>query len=129
MTDHPRATILIVDNDEDLLRALTRRLERWGYRCLSACTGAQALSLFREVEVDLIITDLNMPQMDGIEFVRRLRRTCDVPVIVITGFRRTFAAELEELGAVTVLRKPFASDSLIDLITTELIPGRTRKAG
>ncbi len=128
MNAQDRPNILIIDNDEDVVRGITRRLESAGYVCQTATTGAQGLSEFSLGEIDLIITDLNMPTLDGIGLVEKIRQFSDVPVIIITGFRQEYAAKLNRLGDVTILRKPFDSQQLIDLVTAELAMGRHRQA-
>ncbi len=119
MTTH-QPTILLIDNDPDLIDALHTRLEGEGYACVTAESGAQGLARFDEGEINLVITDLNMPGGDGVSFLTRLRRTSDVPAIVITGFRDDFRRELRGVSNVTTLRKPFQTQSLVSLIEAEL---------
>ena len=93
MTDQKKVTILIADNDEDLLNVLVRRLEGWGYCCETARSGDEGLAVFEGGGVDLVITDLNMPGMDGVEFLRRVRELSDAPVIVMTGYEKDLCVE------------------------------------
>jgi len=113
-------TILLIDNDPDLIDALSARLSSEGYHCVTAATGAQGLVRFNDSDIDLVITDLNMPGGDGISLLNRLREESDVPVIVITGFRDDFRRELRDIENVTTLRKPFETLSLLSLIEAEL---------
>ncbi len=80
------ASILAVDDDPAALRMLTTALGRAGYRAIEAQSGAHALSLLQSERVDAIISDLAMPEMSGLEFMRRVReRDPDLPILVITG--------------------------------------------
>jgi DNA-binding response OmpR family regulator len=76
--------ILVVDDDPDLLRILRDNLELDGYRVSTATTGKQALSVFNEGGIGLIILDLTLPDIDGIRICRSVREKSDVPVIMLT---------------------------------------------
>jgi DNA-binding response OmpR family regulator len=119
-------TILIVDNDDGLTKALARRLASHGFCCISAGSGAQGLAAFRDTPVDVIVSDLNMPGGDGVAFAEAVRRFSDVPIIFITGFRDDFKRRLRTITNVTTLRKPFDSQTLIDVIVAACAaPGET----
>ena len=123
-------TILIIDNDDGLVAAITTRLEACGYQCVKASTGAQGIRLFQEECIDLVITDLNMPVGNGIALAKTLRASSDVPIIVVTGYRGHFARELRSIPNVTVLEKPFDSNELLDLVETDLaLTGRNLPYG
>ena len=113
--------ILIIDNDEGLVAAITARLESMGYQCVTAGTGAQGIAAFREQDIDLVITDLNMPAGDGIVLAMTLRETSDVPIIIVTGFHDEYRRELRSIPNVTLMEKPFDSDQLIDLVEADLV--------
>lgn len=113
------ATILLVE-DEELLRAgVEEVLEIQGYQVITAPNGQQALELLVTQAVDLIITDLVMPKMDGIDFVERLRTLQpDVPVIVVSGSTRNIMQRygidnIQVPGANASLPKPFKSVDLL----------------
>ncbi|MBT8484563.1 MAG: response regulator [Phycisphaerales bacterium] len=116
----PTPRILIIDNDEELLRAIAARLEHNDYECATASSGAQGLSIFADEPVDLVITDLNMPGGDGVAVVEEIRRSSAVPIIVITGFSTDYRERLRHLAHVSCLRKPFDTAVLLELIETEL---------
>ena len=120
MTIEPNSRILIIDNDEDLLRAVRLRLEEQGYECAIATSGAQGLSIFAADAIDLVITDLNMPGGDGITVVEQIREQSPVPILIMTGFSSSFQDQLREMEHVSCLRKPFDTEMLIDLVETEL---------
>lgn len=114
-------TILIIDNDEGMVAAVSTRLESLGYRCVTASTGAQGIAAFCEHKIDLVISDLNMPAGDGITLARTLRATSEVPIIIVTGFRDDYRRELRAIPDVTLMEKPFDSNRLVDLIETDLV--------
>ncbi|MEZ6244068.1 MAG: response regulator [Phycisphaerales bacterium] len=117
MANREHATALLIDNDEDLLDALQTRLESEGVRCIVANSGAQGVSLFEVDDVDVVITDLNMPEGDGVSVAEAIRARSDVPIIVITGFRDEYERRLRSLANVSVVRKPFDTRELIQLVS------------
>ncbi len=118
MLDAPR--ILIIDNDEGVVQALAIRLRSNGYECATATTGAQGLSAFESEPSDLIISDLNMPAGDGIVLASSIRKHSDVPIIFVTGFQDDFRRRLRNIQNVTVFRKPFDMNDLLEIIEAEL---------
>jgi two-component system response regulator CpxR len=87
----PRKTILCVDYNEQTLSVRKFMLETRGYRVLTAVSSQQALELFREGGIDLVLSDLVMPSMDGNELVRRLKELApEVPTILISGTVKAF---------------------------------------
>ena len=121
MTESNLQTILIIDNDEGVVKAIATRLEHNGYRCITACSGAQGISEFLDQEVDLVITDLNMPAGDGITLATRIRKAWPVPIINVSGFEREYREELSHLSDVSIMKKPFEADDLLDLVEMELV--------
>lgn len=107
-------SILIVD-DEEIARAnMEHILNKDGYNCHSANNGLEALSVLAKEEIDLVITDLKMERMDGIELLQQINRlTPEIPVIMVTGFA-TVASAVEALkkGAAHYLGKPINLDEL-----------------
>jgi len=128
MTSKPLANILIIDNDEAVTRAISTRLGTLGYRCVTALTGAQGMAQFSQWNIDLVITDLIMPELDGVGLVERIRRISEVPIIVVTGFRDC-VARVRRMSGTTVLEKPFESDALVDLVEAELAVRNTSTTG
>jgi two-component system, NtrC family, response regulator PilR len=103
-----QATILIVDDERDLVDAYMRLLERAGHRCLGAFDASEAIQLIDAESFDLVITDLSLPDTSGIEVVRHIRsKSKDTPVIVMSGHN---TPELNEAahaaGASMSLLKP-----------------------
>jgi len=82
-----KGRILIVDDDPHAVEILTRMLEREGYECVSAASGAAALQHVRERAVDVILLDVMMPEMDGLQVCERLRQDSElrqIPVVLLT---------------------------------------------
>ena len=77
-------TIALVDDDRHILTSVSLALEAEGYRTMSYSDGSSALDGFKLSPPDLAILDIKMPRMDGMEVLRRLRQTSDVPVILLT---------------------------------------------
>ncbi len=100
--------VLIVDDEVNIRNALVTMLEKKGYRVFGAGTGAEALRHLEETPVDLVITDLRMPEMGGVEFLRRLKnKWSDTEVVVMTAFGSIdTAVEAMRLGAYDYLTKP-----------------------
>lgn len=116
-----KPTILVIDNDEGMVAALTARLESLGYHCVTAGTGAQGIAAFREQTIHLVISDLNMPAGDGITLARTIRESSNVPIIVVTGFQDEFRRELRSIPNVSLLQKPFEYTRLVELIEADLV--------
>jgi CheY-like chemotaxis protein len=119
---HTKATILLVE-DEELLRAGVQEvLEIQGYKVITAPDGQQALACLGAETIDLIITDLVMPKMDGVDFVKQLREVKpDLPVIVVSGSTRNIMQRygidsIQVPGANASLPKPFKSVDLIEQV-------------
>lgn len=125
------ATILLVE-DEELLRAgVQEMLELQGYKVITAPNGQQALACMVAERIDLVITDLVMPQMNGIDFVHQLRTSQpDVPVIVVSGSTRNIMQRygidtIQVPGADASFPKPFKGVDLIAQIEQLLADRRT----
>ena len=115
--------ILLIDDDPNVLTVLEKLLKKTGYTVDTAANGKEGLSRLEAVTPDLIITDLIMPDMGGIEFLRSLRKVeKSVPVIVMSGhpvgMKYTETARL--LGAKSFLKKPFTSGELISSVESSL---------
>ncbi len=121
-------TILLVE-DEDLLRnGVQEMLELHDFHVIGAGDGLEALGWLEEAHVDLVITDLVMPHMDGVDFVRRLReKRPTLPVIVVSGSSKSVMDRygihtLDIPGANASLSKPFKSADLIQQVQRLLAP-------
>jgi len=100
--------ILVVDDDPDILRILRDNLELDGYRVFTASTGKEALQAFDRASTSLIILDLSLPDIDGIQVCRSIRETSNIPIIMLTARDRLPDKVLGlETGADDYLVKPF----------------------
>ena len=103
------STILLVDDEDSIQTLLTYPLERDGYRVVQARDGDEALRLFREQEIDLVVLDLMLPKVDGLEVCRRLRAESTVPIVMLTARDDELDTVLGlELGADDYITKPFS---------------------
>src|SRR4030066_436656 len=113
--------ILVVDDDPEILSVVRRGLVYEGYPIDTAADGTEALAKAREREPDLVILDIMMPGIDGIEVAKRLRRGGDVPILMLTA-KGTVADKVAGLGsgADDYLVKPFAFDELLARVKAQL---------
>jgi two-component system, OmpR family, response regulator len=103
------STILLVDDEDAVQKLLTYPLERDGFRVLQARDGAEALAVFSRQPVDLVVLDLMLPKVDGLEVCKRLRADSDVPIIMLTARDDELDKVLGlELGADDYITKPFS---------------------
>src|SRR5438128_9608834 len=103
------STILLVDDEDAVQKLLAYPLEREGFRVLQARDGEEALARFRSEEVDLVVLDVMLPKLDGLEVCRRLRATSTVPIIMLTARDDELDKVLGlELGADDYITKPFS---------------------
>ncbi len=103
--------ILVVDDEPDMVVTCVRLLKGWGYRCLTARTGPEAMHLVNVEHPDVVVTDLHLPVGDGFEISRHVRRSLpQTPVIVITAYHTqdTVGAAYAN-GATGYLAKPFST--------------------
>ena len=113
MNDRP-ARVLVVEDDDEIAQAVQRSLRVEGYDVRIAADGEDALRMAGEYVPDLIVLDLGLPKMDGIEVARRLRADDDTPILMLTA-RDTVEARVEGLdsGADDYLVKPFERQELL----------------
>jgi DNA-binding response OmpR family regulator len=108
MTDRP-PRILLVDDEQSILTLLSYPLRKDGYDVVRAADGAEALACFGESEFDLVVLDVMMPRIDGLEACRRLRAISTVPIIMLTAKSEEIDKVLGlELGADDYITKPFS---------------------
>jgi len=107
-------TILVVDDEPQIVRLVRAYLEEAGFRVVAAYDGEEALAAARREKPDLIVLDILMPKMDGLEFTRRIRRDRDVPIIMLTArTEETDRIVGLELGADDYVTKPFSPRELV----------------
>jgi len=108
-------SVMIVDDEEDFLETLVKRLEKRDVKVIGAKSGEEALELLQDSPVDVVVLDVKMPGMDGIEALREIKRRHPlVEVILLTGHASTeVAIKGMELGAFDYLMKPIGMDELL----------------
>src|SRR5213594_2275567 len=103
------ATILLVDDEESVQKLLTYPLERDGYRVVQARDGDEALARFEAEEIDLVVLDVMLPKLDGLEVCKQLRSRSSVPIVMLTARDDELDKVLGlELGADDYITKPFS---------------------
>ncbi|MEX3933578.1 response regulator [Paraburkholderia phymatum] len=123
-----QATILVTDDNEVNRKVLARQLDVLGYRCIAACSGEEALDVLGREHIDLLITDLQMPGMDGVELARHVRAmfsicSAPLPIILLSAnpdMKATNGSDRAMFGAILVKT---ASLSTIDACLKRLLPG------
>ncbi len=121
------ARVLVIEDDTAVRRFVTRTLGRVGHEVIEAGEGREGLRMFGESPADLVITDINMPGMDGIEVISAFRRLrAEVPVIAISGGglmpKELLLSNAAALGAVEVVSKPFGIAQLVGAVDRALQP-------
>ena len=116
-----KSRVLVVDDEPQITRVLRTVLTSQGYQVRTAAEGEAALENFAEWRPELVITDLYMPHMDGVELCRRIRAVSGVPIIVLSvkGEERTKVEALDS-GADDYVTKPFGIDELLARVRAAL---------
>lgn len=119
--------ILVVDDDAEVRNVVRRTLESAGYAVREAANGAEAIAAAQATLFDLVITDILMPEKDGLETVIHLRRNMpDLSVIAISGCgNELYLRDAVGLGATKILAKPFTPTRLRELVAEILTPAET----
>src|SRR3979490_2768049 len=128
MSEHRR--ILVVDDEPQITRVLRTSLSSQGYDIRVANDGETALEIMKDWTPDLGITDLSMPNMDGLDLCRRLRVGSQIPIIVLSvrGEEKTKVQALDA-GADDYVTKPFGIEELLARVRANLRRARTEEAG
>jgi two-component system response regulator RegX3 len=121
MKNDDTTTILIAEDEQSFLQALVIGLEREGFKTLSAADGKTALDLFSRERVDMVLLDIMLPKINGIDLCKEIRRTSDVPVIMVTAKSSEIDAVLGlEVGADDYVTKPYRLRELVARIRAVL---------
>ncbi len=117
--------ILVIDDEAVIRETITEMLQRAGYEVWAAADGGEDIKLFREKDVDLVITDIIMPEVEGIETIRTLLQDQpDIKIIAISGGGRISNDDLLQMaghfGAKLTLKKPFEREELLTAVRTVL---------
>jgi CheY-like chemotaxis protein len=120
-----RRLVLVADDDEDILNLVRAALERAGHDVVAVVDGAQALAAVRARRPDLVVLDITMPELDGLEVLRRLRADAEtraLPVVLLSA--QAQEADVERgfaTGASAYVKKPFSPRELVQRLA-ELLP-------
>ncbi|MDJ0621463.1 MAG: response regulator, partial [Desulfocapsaceae bacterium] len=108
-------SILVVDDEPNYLVVLSELLREEGFEVYTAAGGNDGLTVIQEVDLDLVITDMQMPVMDGLQFLQEIKKiNGELPVIIITAFAEVDkAVEAMQNGAFSYIAKPFSNDELV----------------
>ena len=113
--------ILVVDDEAEIVKLVRAYLERAGFAVVTASEGRQALAVFRHERPNLVVLDLNLPGMDGLDVCRALRRDSDIPIIMLTArIEETDRLIGLELGADDYIVKPFSPREVVARVRTVL---------
>ena len=107
--------ILIVDDEPDLIKVTTYRLKKMGYDVVTGVTGQEALDLIRSERPDLVLLDLRLPVIDGLEVCRKVKADEElkhIPIILFTASTNAIANNVKDVGADGYLIKPFSGEQL-----------------
>ena len=114
-------TVLVVDDEKPLRDFVRRNLEVRGYKVLNASNGLEALAIFNNTQIDLVILDIMMPHLDGLETTRRIREHSLVPIIILTAMgEESVKVSAFDLGADDYLTKPFGVGELLGRVKAVL---------
>ena len=119
----PMATILLMDDDEQVRMLLHVALVGEGYRVLTAENGKEGLRLLQHQKVDLILVDIFMPSMDGLEVIQLLHKTrpaCKIIAMSESSWEWDYLDTAKHLGANDTLQKPFSLQALLDAVSAQL---------
>lgn len=123
------STVLVVDDEKTLRDFVFRNLEVRGYEVVTATNGLEALDVFTAQNIDLVILDLMMPQLDGIETTRRIRAQSNIPIIILTALdEESDKIKALNSGADDYLTKPFGVGELLARVKAVLRRSRWSKA-
>jgi two-component system, OmpR family, KDP operon response regulator KdpE len=122
--------VLVIDDEPSILRVVAANLRARGYEALTAATGTAALTAIETQQPDCIVLDLGLPDVGGLEVLRRLRTWASTPVVILTARddERNRATALE-LGADDYITKPFAMAELLARVSGALRHGRSPGPG
>jgi len=126
-----RDRILVVDDDHDACEAISGLLDQSGYAVEAAADPAHALARLEQMRPDLVVSDLQMPGMSGLELIRRIQGLHPgTPVILVTGAEtRDLCTGAKRYGAVECLTKPVNPEELLWAIERALVCGASARAG
>ncbi|HAV92022.1 TPA: sigma-54-dependent Fis family transcriptional regulator, partial [candidate division WOR-3 bacterium] len=129
MLDEKKYTILAVDDAKDNLELISRNLLSAGYTIITSESAEHAIEILESQQIDLVITDLKMPDVDGLQLIRHIRENFkDIEVIMITGYPSIEGAvEAVKMGASEYITKPFTDEELFSVVEKVLFKVKMKK--
>ena len=113
--------VMVVDDESSMRKVLKEALEREGYVVIEADGGKEALVLMQEIQPDLVILDIKMPEMDGFQVLEHIRRISEIPVIMLSGLGEvTTIHDALSAGADDFLKKPFHIRELVARVRAKM---------
>lgn len=126
-----KGKVLVVDDEELIVQLIERVLRREGYRVATASTGSEGVLAAIELDPDLILMDISMPELDGYEatqLIKRIQSSREIPIIMVTGRDiEEDGGRAFEYGAISYLRKPFNNSNLVDVVALALLSSADNK--
>ena len=122
------ARVLVVDDEQQVKAALVRVFDRAGYRATGAGSAEEALALMSDSDFDLVVTDIVMDGLDGVELLGRIRKEhAALPVILVTAYsKEEYEERAQEQGAFAYLRKPVSRKRLLTIADQALVSAQDR---
>jgi YesN/AraC family two-component response regulator len=117
---HKNKTVLIIDDEETIRDFMQSMLSVEGYNTIEASNGIEALRQMKKHNIDIVITDLVMPEKEGIETIREIKKMypqCRIIAMSGSVFSNAYLNMANHLGAEKILKKPFKKQELIDILT------------
>jgi DNA-binding response OmpR family regulator len=116
-----KATLLVVDDEDSICKLLERILVQAGYDVVTAANGSEAIEKLSQVNIDLVLLDIMMPGLNGLQVTEAIRQKYDIPVIMLTGKGEvTTVRDALSIGADDYIRKPFTKLELLARIEAKL---------
>lgn len=129
MIQEGKNRILLVEDDEDTRYALGMLFEMEGFDVITAADGEEAYSHAVSERPDLIVTDINMPKVDGLSLIKMIReddRTDSIPIVAVSAIDKDHLNQAKELGAIAVAQKPIEYDQFLSLVAKVVSARRKR---
>lgn len=125
-----KSVILVVDDEDYIRRLIARILSDHGYEVIPAASGNEALERLADSKINLILLDIRMPEMDGIQTLTLIRKKYAIPVIMVTGLGEVSSiSDALSIGADDYVKKPFQARELIARIEVKLRRARNQGTG
>jgi two-component system response regulator HydG len=121
--------ILVVDDEEMIMNIMTRKISRSGYEVVSANGGNPAFNIIEQDSISLVLTDINMPDGDGLTLLNKIKsKFSEMPIVILmSGYSNVTKEKAIELGAIDLISKPFLPQTIMDIIEKALAQAKKSK--